>query len=61
MQGWSLWMSPTKTDIHVMPVGDYRPHDFTRRCWCGAQADEENVVTHIALDGREKYEESPLQ
>lgn len=61
MQGWNLWLSPTKPDIHVMPVDDYRPHEFTRQCWCYPEVDDENVVTHIALDRREKYEESPLQ
>ena len=59
--GWNIWASEKTSQIHVMPVDDYRPHDFTATCWCGATPDHENVVTHHSLDNREMYENLPLQ
>ncbi len=61
MQGWSLWVSSTRADIHVMREDDSRPHEFVRTCWCLPEVDDENVVTHNSLDGRERYEGLPLQ
>lgn len=45
-------------DIHVIPVGDLREHDLSRRCWCKPEEDSEEpaVVVHNSLDGREKHE-----
>jgi hypothetical protein len=44
-----------------MPIEDYRPHDFTPTCWCRAEPDDENVITHNSLDQRELFEDLPLQ
>jgi hypothetical protein len=59
--GWRIYASPSTSVIHVMPVDDYRPHQFTPTCWCGAKPDDENVVTHHSLDRREYYEHIPVQ
>lgn len=59
--GWAVYVSASRPEIHVMPVDDYRPHDFTPTCWCGAKPDAEEVITHNALDRREMYEDIPLQ
>lgn len=44
---------------HVMPVGDLREHESSMECWCKPTPDDEddNVILHHALDGREVYEE----
>lgn len=49
----------TKEMVHVMPVGDFREHEESARCWCKPQpdAEEPTVLIHNALDGRESYEQ----
>lgn len=59
--GWQVFISSTRPEVHVMPVDDYRPHDFTPTCWCGATPDDECVVTHNSLDHREQFENLPPQ
>lgn len=51
-------------DAHVVPMGDYRKHKKSRRCWCDPRFEDENrnpvwddhigktVVIHRPLDGR---------
>ncbi len=39
---------------HVVPVDDLREHSVTR-CWC-RPVDDDGVVVHNSLDGRELYE-----
>ena len=53
------WLiASTATEIHVAPMDDLRPHDFTSKCWCRPVEDMEHVDvwTHNSLDGREAYE-----
>lgn len=55
-------------DVHVMPKGDCRPHEFSRRCWCQPEVDQEHdvldgrllseVIIHRSADGREQHEKS---
>jgi hypothetical protein len=39
---------------HVYPVDDLREHAVTD-CWCGP-VDDDGIVVHNSLDGREMYE-----
>ncbi len=39
---------------HVYPVDDLREHSVTD-CWC-QPIDDEGIVVHNSLDGREQYE-----
>ena len=50
-------------DIHVIPLNDYREHEETEDCWCKPLRDDEEqrVVIHNALDGREEYENGRKQ
>ena len=59
--GWQVFISTSRPETHVMPVDDYRPHQFTSACWCGAKPDDEDVITHNSLDHREMFEDLPLQ
>lgn len=45
-------------DVHVIPLDDFRPHDAARTCWCHPDEEIDNacVVTHHAMDGRERHE-----
>src|SRR5437588_237328 len=48
-------MSVTSNNVHhVYPINDLRRHS-TRNCWC-RPVDDEGVVVHSSLDGREFYE-----
>lgn len=40
---------------HVYPLNDLREHIIEGECWCGAY-DDDGVIIHNALDGREKFE-----
>lgn len=42
-------------NIHVLPINDFREHVESADCWCKPDEDD-GVVTHHSLDGREKYE-----
>jgi len=43
--------------MHIMPLHDYREHETSKECWCNPTVDEdENLVTHNSLDGREYAE-----
>jgi hypothetical protein len=41
--------------MHVLPLSDLREHEVSLECWCGPVEDD-GVVVHNALDGREAYE-----
>lgn len=41
--------------IHVMPSDDLREHIMSLTCWCYPE-DDEGVIIHNALDGREDFE-----
>jgi hypothetical protein len=40
---------------HVIPCEDIRSHEESEKCWCKPN-DEEGVIVHNALDGREDFE-----
>jgi hypothetical protein len=47
--------------VHAVPIGDLRDHDTASRgaCWCRPLIEEVSngyVVTHNAMDMRERYE-----
>lgn len=53
------WLvASTDTEIHVTPMDDYRPHDYTSKCWCRPVEDveEPDMWMHNSLDGREEFE-----
>lgn len=47
-------------DVHVVPLNDYREHECSRNCWCCPSADDDGVVVHHAMDGRERYESGEM-
>jgi hypothetical protein len=51
-------LASTDTEIHVTPVDDLRPHDYTSKCWCRPVEDvaEPDMLMHNSLDGREAFE-----
>lgn len=42
-------------DIHVMPINDLLEHQQSRNCLCNPE-DDEGVIIHNSLDGRENFE-----
>ena len=50
-------------DIHVIPLNDLREHEETVHCWCKPRRDDEEqlVVIHNSIDGREEYENGRKQ
>ncbi len=44
--------------MHIYPVNDVRDHETEGKpCWCAPTVDEEEgVIIHNAMDGREAYE-----
>jgi hypothetical protein len=44
---------------HVYPVNDFRDHSVVR-CWC-RPIDDDGVVVHNSLDGREFFERGERQ
>lgn len=54
-RGWRIYR--TDSLPHVVPDDDLRPHSLdTGGCWCRPTEDD-GVVVHHSLDGREDYEE----
>lgn len=43
-------------NYHIIPSNDLREHDTDIRCWCRPVEDDEGVIVHNSMDGREKYE-----
>ena len=43
---------------HVFPINDLRDHSIENGadCWCKPYEDEEGVIIHNSMDGREDYE-----
>jgi hypothetical protein len=43
---------------HVVPLNDLRDHntDGDASCWCGPIANDDGVIVHNSMDGREKFE-----
>lgn len=53
------WLVASTDDgIHITPMDDYRPHDYTSKCWCRPveDAEEPDMWMHNSLDGREAFE-----
>ncbi|EGY53137.1 hypothetical protein [Neisseria shayeganii] len=50
----------TKNDVHVIPLNDYREHDQSRDCWCCPTVNDDGLVIHHAMDGRERYESGEM-
>jgi hypothetical protein len=50
---WAVSLISTNV-VHVYPLDDLRGHS-TRDCWC-PPVDDEGLVIHKSLDGREFYE-----
>lgn len=44
----------------VIPLDDMREHDEGSTCWCGP-TDDDGVMVHHSLDGREAYESGVRQ
>lgn len=44
--------------FHVVPIADLRDHELSLDCWCKPYVDEEeeSLIIHNALDGREDFE-----
>jgi len=42
-------------DLHVIPMGDLRPHTTARDCWCKPRQDDEEPIVwvHNSMDQRE--------
>lgn len=49
-------------EVHIVPSRDLREHLRSKDCWCNPSMDEEDesIIIHNALDGREKYENGRL-
>lgn len=47
--GWQV------EEMHVVPLDDLREHVLTPDCWCRPR-DDDGVVIHNSLDGRELLE-----
>jgi hypothetical protein len=42
---------------HIIPLDDLRPHECNAGCWCHpVDDDEEPILVHSSIDGREAYE-----
>lgn len=53
------WLVASTDDgIHITTMDDYRPHDYTSKCWCRPVEDaaEPDMWMHNSLDGREAFE-----
>lgn len=42
--------------IHVMPLGDLREHETSCNCWCRPSAEDDDLIVHNSMDGREGIE-----
>ena len=47
--------------VHIVPLGDYRPHEYEDTCWCRPVEDKitPDIWAHNALDQRHWYEKNP--
>lgn len=45
-------------NVHVIPNNDWKEHEESVDCWCHPTRDveDENVIIHNSLDGREVQE-----
>lgn len=57
---WQIIQGPLA--VHIAPVGDIRPHEYTKPCWCGARLDHphsHNVIHCSFLPGNSEDETNP--
>ena len=55
--GWLL--TPVGDESHIIPLGDLRPHDEARSCWCtpfNPPDAEPTMWAHNSMDRREERE-----
>lgn len=55
--GWIL--TQAGDGDHVIPLGDLKPHDEARSCWCkpfNPPDADEDVWAHNSMDRREEHE-----
>lgn len=55
--GWMEFVSPGSGQRNICPTYDIGPHCLDEVCHCGAEMDEDGLLVHNALDGREDYEQ----
>jgi hypothetical protein len=43
---------------HVVPSNDLREHNTDNgvACWCQPEENEDNLIIHNSMDGRERFE-----
>lgn len=41
---------------HIMPMGDLREHEASPDCWCHPREEDDDLMVHHSLDGREGVE-----
>lgn len=62
--GWHTWKVENDhwVQVHCVPLGDYRQHEYNERCWCCPEefGDEGSLFRHNALDNRTWYDDHPL-
>lgn len=56
--GWFHFQHPDPDvmEIHLLPASDVGFHAFDLNCACGCHEDAPGFITHMAYDGRERYE-----
>ena len=58
--GWenlSVFLNDKLHYQHVVPCGDLKRHQLDPVCWCNPTVDEDGLVIHNTVDGREEYEQ----
>lgn len=48
-------------DRHVVPLEDWRPHEYDFDCWCHPEEDFDGTIVHRSIDRREEYESGRLR
>ena len=41
---------------NILPANDDRPHDYGLGCWCRPVEQDDGIVSHNSMDGREAFE-----
>ena len=49
---------PDLAPYHVVPLNDLREHitDIDVPCWCSPTVNEDGIIIHNSMDGRERFE-----
>lgn len=58
MPPWGVFGDEQEREQHIVPLDDLKEHEIHRFCWCRpvATADDDDVLVHNSLDGREQFE-----